>query len=290
MTAPAVAPGDMTSVRRPNSRAAPWRMDFLSVLMDSSRMGRAGAVVAVLAATTFLASCSTSVTQPTEALTTITTGTSIGVSAETTSTFVADAVPAVNAAADQGCVGEAGTLQARAADWYPDRTDGSLGLNGERSESAELEVFVSAATDAIAAVAPRFTLSDQFEYRRMSGGCATHRYAIYANADEQIIVSTWRVESAADPFSVPNESPFTEIDDSTMASRGAHLAIVLAVAPDGTTSRVSAYGARASDLVAGWPTTTGPLPSAEPPGLTPITADALVPVAHEMLTVVLSRR
>lgn len=38
------------------------------------------------------------------------------------------------------------------------------------------------------------------------------------------------------------------------------------------------------------PSTFAPDPSVEPPGLTPLTADALVPLAHELLTHVLGWR
>ena len=265
-------------------------MDFLGNLKQCVTMRHLAAALAFTTAATLLANCNSAETAPSaptqhaEATTTVT------VASQTSQAITLDSIPTVNAAADQGCLDEAGALHAHVTDWYPGGTGSPLALNGEQSTSTELDAFVSAATDALTAVAPGFVLTNHWENRRTVNGCVTHRYATYASGDDKIVVSAWRVESAADPFWVPNEAAFEAIDDSTLVSRGGHIATVLAVAPDGTTSRVSVYGARAQDLVSGWPSTAAPNPSTELPGHTPITADELVPFAHELLAEVLSQR
>ncbi len=201
-----------------------------------------------------------------------------------------DSIPIASVAADDGCLDEPGTLHASASSWYPASSGGALTLNGDRSASSALGGFRAAASIALQAVAPAFVASDALEYQRAGGGCTTHRYAFFANDDAEIVVSAWRVESAANPFWVPNEAEFVAVNDSTLVSRGSHIAVVLAVAPDGTTARVTAYGARAAALVAGWPSTTTSSPTALPPGLTTVTADELIPVANSMLTYVLDQR
>ena len=118
----------------------------------------------------------------------------------------------------------------------------------------------------------------------------THRYALFEAGEDEIVVSAWRVESAANPFWVANEQPFTVVDDETLASVGVHLSVVLVVAPDGTTARVSAYGAHARDLFAGWPTTVAPYPSAPAAQPAQYTTDQLTLVANAVLTYVLDSR
>lgn len=201
-----------------------------------------------------------------------------------------DSIPIASVAADDGCLDEPGTLHAAASSWYPASSGGALTLNGDRSTSAALDGFRAAASVALHDVAPAFVASDGLEYQRAGGGCTTHRYAVFANDDAEVVVSAWRVQSAANPFWVPNEAGFVAVNDSTLVSRGSHIAVVLAVAPDGTTARVTAYGARAAALVAGWPSTTTSSPTAPPPGLTSFTADELIPVANSMLTYVLDQR
>jgi hypothetical protein len=104
------------------------------------------------------------------------------------------------------------------------------------------------------------------------------------------VVSAWRLESAGDPFWVPNESGFVVLDRSTLVSGGAHIAVVLAVAADGTTVRVTAYGARATSMVAGWPTTTTSSPSVAKPGIASMTVEQLLPAARTTLSHLLGQR
>ena len=61
------------------------------------------------------------------------------------------------------------------------------------------------------------------------------------------------------------------------------MVVVLAVDPDGTAVRVTAYGDGAAELVAGWPTTTVAARSTVSAGPAPIPAAELVPVAHAVL-------
>jgi hypothetical protein len=241
------------------------------------------AIVGVVA----MASCDS-----TESQRAVTSGavTSAQVTPQATEGVVADSIPTVNESPDRGCLDEAGTLRARVSDWYPDAAGSPLELNGERAKSTALDAFGTAASDAVTAVAPEFALDDQSEYRRTQEGCATHRYAVFVNGEDKVVVSAWRVESAAASWWVPNEAEFEALDNETLVSRGEHIEVVLAVAADGTTSRVSAYGARAAELVAGWPSTVAPALSAPPPGPSPLGVDQLVFIADAMLVQVLDHR
>ena len=201
----------------------------------------------------------------------------------------ADVVPVSNLDPDRGCLDEAGKLNAHVTAWSPGPSGSPLRLDGERDTSAALDSFRAAAAAAVRDVAPEFTADDGFELARASG-CITHRYAAFTSGDDTIVVSAWRVESAADPFWIPNEIEFVALDDSTLVSSGDHIVVVLAVAPDGTTARVSAYGARAAAMTAGWPTTMAPSPSAPPPGLAAVPTEELVPVARSVLAYVLDQR
>ena len=209
-----------------------------------------------------------------------------GSSAEPTST---DAVPLSSRTPDRGCLDDPGTLRADATSWYPGSSGSPLSFDGESEESRALDGFRTAVAAAVRDAAPGFIADDGFELRAPSG-CVTHRYASFASGESSITVSAWRVESAADPYWIPNEGPFVALDDSTLVSSGDHIVVALAVAPDGTTARVTAYGARAAAMVAGWPTTTAPSPSDPPPGRVAVTSEELVPVARSVLAYVLDQR
>jgi hypothetical protein len=247
------------------------------------------ALVGLVAVAAIVSGCDSEMTQPGQATDTR----ALDVASATTDTFVSDSIPTVNAAADGGCLEEAGTLRARADEWYPGRTGSPAGgRGGVLTTSAEMDEFVSKAIGVIGEAAPGFTPTSEAEYRASLDGCAVARHVFLAEGDEQIIVSIWRLQSAADPFWIANEAPFTTFDDHTLASDGGHLSVVLAVAPDGTTCRLSAYGTGAADRVAGWPSTVAPHPNstAEPLGDAPLRADKLVPMAHEILVDVLDER
>lgn len=121
-------------------------------------------------------------------------------------------IPVVNRAADSGCLDDRGNLRAAVRGWYPGPTGSALGLNGERRDSAALRRFQRAAAEAVAEVAPSFDIDGRSELQATSGGCVTHRYASFASGADQIVVSAWRVESAADPYWVPNEKRFRAVD------------------------------------------------------------------------------
>jgi hypothetical protein len=214
-------------------------------------------------------------------------GTAAARSAETS------VAPAGPLRADRGCLDEPGTLDATAEDWYPGDSDGWLSPNSGTQfnvEGAALAAFQQAATQAIATVATGVALDDGLEVYDPQQRCVTHRHARFTDGDADIVVSAWRVLSDANPFWVPNEAPFESVDESTLLSRGEHIAVVLVVAADGTTARVSAYGAGAADSVSGWPTTTPPPPSAPPPGLVGRTVEDLIPAADDVLAFVLDQR
>jgi hypothetical protein len=153
-----------------------------------------------------------------------------------------------------------------------------------------LDRFVRRASRAIHRSAPGFVLDDRSQLKRSRRGCVTHRYATFTSGEKRLVVTAWRVNSAADPYWVPNERRFVRLDDSTLVSRGRHITVVLAVARDGTTARVTAYGAGAADMLSGWPTTTAAPPPTTEPGLAEATADDLIPAARSVLAFVLDER
>lgn len=200
-----------------------------------------------------------------------------------------DIVPSSNLAPDRGCLDAPGTLRALVTAWYPGSSGSPLSLNGNRDTTSLPDSFLAAAASAVRDVAPGYTAGDGVELSR-ADGCITHRFATFTNGDDTLVVSAWRVESEADPFWIPNENPFVALDDSTLVSPGDHISSVLSVAPDGTTARVTAYGARAQAMAAGWPTTMVPSPSEPPPGLAAATTEELLPVARSVLAYVLDQR
>jgi hypothetical protein len=208
----------------------------------------------------------------------------------TTSTFVVDSIPTSDHSADSGCLDTAGTLHAHAIDWYPTSGGTALGLSGTDTTSSRLTRFAAAATKAVRAVAPAFTVTSTRELSAGPTGCVTHRYAMFGHGTVQITVSSWRVVAKSDATGMANDAPFKATNDSTVESPGHTISVVLAVAPDGTTSRVSAYGAEEYGRIAGWPTTTAPDPGAPEPGPSPFTVDQLLPIANEMLVHVLAQR
>jgi hypothetical protein len=208
----------------------------------------------------------------------------------TTSTFVVDSIPTSDRSADDGCLDTAGALHAHAIDWYPASGGAPLGLAGTETTSSQLTAFAAAATKAVRAVAPTFTLTSKREFSAGTKGCVTHRYAVFGHGTEQITVSSWRVVAKSDATWMANDAPFEPTNGSTLESPGDTISVVLVVAPDGTTSRVSAYGAGAYERTIGWPTTAAPARGAAEPGPSPFTVDQLVPIANEMLVHVLAQR
>ena len=203
---------------------------------------------------------------------------------------VPDSVPTIEGASDIGCLDQPGSLSADADAWYPADSSGWVHLAGEHSVGPKLDEFEDAAGLLVARIAPGFTATDRIEFRSQTDGCVTHRYLTFERGQDSLVVAAWRVVAAADPFWVPNEAPFVAIEEGTLVSDGEHLDVVLAVAPDGTTARVTAYGSGARALVAGWPTTIAPQPSTPEPGTSPIEVAELAPLARDILAVVVEAR
>lgn len=203
---------------------------------------------------------------------------------------IADSIPIVNGAPDRGCVDVAGTLHAPAAAWYPNTGSSAPMLNGDRAVPSGIDAFQRTVTDVANRVAPQFTVTERFDFQRPGGGCVTHHYAVLKAGDDELLITTWRMESAGNPNWIANESSFATLDESTLVSRGSHVEVVLSVAQDGTTVRVTSYGSHAIDMVAGWPTTTAPRPSTPPPGPAALTIDQLLDIARPVLSAVLGSR
>ena len=210
--------------------------------------------------------------------------------AEDPSATAPDTIPVLNGAPDRGCVDVAGTLHAPASAWFTDSAGSAPLLNGDPVESSADDAFQRAVTDVAGRVAPQFEITERFDLQRPEAGCVTHHYAKLTDGDDELVVTTWRMESAGNPNWIANESSFATLDDSTLVASGSHIEVVLSVAPDGTTVRVTSYGAHAVELVAGWPTTTAPRPDAPPPGHAQLTVDELLDIARPVLAAQLDSR
>jgi len=205
----------------------------------------------------------------------------------------ADSVPDQQSAADTGCVDEAGSLHATAGAWYPKSARGVLTLTGQdvTSPSAgDTDAFRNLAEQAVISRVAGATIGDERQLDASGTGCTTHRWVDFDVGDAQVVVSEWRVVHAAEAYWVANDTGFSAIDDSTLVSGGDSVRVALVVAPDGTTIRVSAYGARAKDRFSGWPTTTAPSPGASPPGPAPTDTNTLIAIGRDVLAGVLVRR
>jgi len=185
--------------------------------------------------------------------------------AESSTPILADDVPIVNGPVDTGCVDEVGVLSATTAAWYPDGSVGALALSGEPVESDTGRAFVGSVRSAMLSLGDRgAVVGAGRDLAAVPGGCPTHHEVSMALGDGQVVVTAWRLMGAAGLFSwLPSEGAFALDGPSTLLSTGPHVTVVLEVAPDGTTVRVSAYGAHSRDAMAGWPTTT-PAPADAP--------------------------
>ena len=161
-------------------------------------------------------------------------------------------VPVANTQANIGCIDEAGTVAASLDEWYSNEADGSLVLTGEISSSIGLGAFSSAATKAVVANIGSFATSAVRDLAPTQTACVTMRYAGFELQDGTAVeVMAWRVVARASPMWVPNEAAFVPFDETTLASDGEHVKHALAMAPDGSTVLVSAFGAGARQLLAG---------------------------------------
>jgi hypothetical protein len=205
-----------------------------------------------------------------------------------------DSVPDQQSAADTGCVDEAGSLHATAGAWYPKSARGVLTLTGQdvTSPSAgDTKAFRDLAEHAVTSRVAGATLGDQLQLDASGTGCTTHRWVDFDVDDAQVVVTEWRVVHVADAsYGVANETGFSAIDDTTLVAAGDSVRVALVVAPDGTTVRVSAYGARAKDRYSGWPTTRAPSPGAVPPGPAPTDTKTLTEIGKDVLAGILVRR
>jgi hypothetical protein len=191
--------------------------------------------------------------------------------------------------ASLGCVDDPGTLRAPASAWYHSGAAGVLALTGEFVTSKDLVHFAKKADDFVQEHTDSFVAESASELAETVDSCPNYRSVQFDRDDgTSIIVAAWRVEGAVDPAGVPNDAPFVVRDDATLVSDGAHIRVVLVVAPDGTTVRVSAYGKGAVQVVSGWPSTTAstaPIVQGDPPA----SIDDIVAIGRAMLSETLRR-
>lgn len=216
-----------------------------------------------------------------------------GAVADDTVDELADVVADADSAADTGCVDEAGELAATAAAWYPEAAQGILQQGGDDVQAPSAEhgaAFAELADAAVSSTLPDAVAGDLSELDASGTGCTTHRRVIFEVGRAQVAVVEFRSVHAASPRWIANETGFEATDDGTMVSAGTSLRVALAVAPDGTTVRVTAFGPGALDQYTGWPTTFPQEPDAPASGPAPADSEMIVAIAHEVLAGVLADR
>lgn len=181
--------------------------------------------------------------------------------------------------ANAACLDTAATDTGTAAQWYATDAVGTLTITGDIVASSELGSFTKVATDAFVATFGSFASSAVREMAPSTTSCGTLRLTAFTLDDgSEVHVMQWRLVAAAATTGLPQEAPFTSVDDRTLVSTGEHAVTVLSVAPDGTTVMVAAYGAGARVA----------LTSDDPPadvvlGAAPATAEQLRSIAETVL-------
>ncbi len=270
------------------------RLSGVGMLCHAGLVSRSRLAVLALIVMSSAAACESSPAQPsaaTAAAGTSTSPASIDASAARMSDTDGTVPTDRRFVADRGCLDKPGRLRATVNSWYPRRSRGTLGHGGSRRRPGpRLDAFQRVAAQAVTRAAPRFKAATELQTGYPRPRCVTHRDAWFRSGGDDLQVAAWRMRSAASPFWLPNEALFESIDDSTLESQGDHIVVVVAVAPDGTTVAVTAYGRRAAERAAGWPTTQPTRPSSPESGPATLPADDLVPVARRVLAFVLAQR
>ena len=199
-------------------------------------------------------------------------------------------VPTANTPTDIGCIDDPGTVNAAAKYWYSYDADGALNLDGEISASTRLGDFAKTGLSSIAANIGSYATSAIRDVAPDTSFCPTDRivYVTFADGTE-LTITAWRSIAAASPQWIPSEVKFTAIDDRTFVSSGPHVVSVLAVAPDGTSVAVTAYGTNARKVFA---KASGPVIEttiAPSLGTVLLTATQLAPIAAAMLAFSVAR-
>lgn len=158
----------------------------------------------------------------------------------------ASPVPTVVGAASFGCVDEAGTVSATAAQWYPAGGGGEFDTGNQPADNYNT-AFLDAVEEAMVAALPGTGVrsGDAGAESMTYGGCASNRWVdMYDATSHYYFVAVWRPETRVDLS--------RHLDGSTFSTKGDRLLlgsstqwpgrIVLAVAPDGTTARIWAPG------------------------------------------------
>ena len=201
----------------------------------------------------------------------------------------ASAVPTVPIAltpVDIECLDRPGTANAAIDEWYPADAAGAIALDAEITmSSVALSRLADLVLDAAAQQFGGYSTSAIRDLSPDPAYCTTHHYVeVRLDDGSELVVYAWRSAAAAAPRTLPNEAEFVVADGTnTMVSSGPHLVSVLAVAPDGTSVLVSAFGVGARQgLTAGGQFITVPL-DPESWGQAPATTGQLTPLATDAL-------
>lgn len=200
-------------------------------------------------------------------------------------------VPVADTPVDIDCVDTPGTVTAAAADWYREDAAGAVAFQSEiTSSTPQLSVL---ADEVLGAAADIFGSYETSRIRDMSPDmeyCVTLHYVQVTLKDgSDLVARVWRSVAAAAPRSLPNEGEFVAHGDHLFVSSGPHLVSVLAVAPDGTSVLISAYGKGALHAFTIQPDLVDVTIDAADLGAAPATADQLVPLAEAALTAMTTR-
>lgn len=200
-------------------------------------------------------------------------------------------VPVADTPVDIDCVDVPGTITASAAEWYPDDAAGAVGFKSEiTSSTPQLSVLAEKLLDGAATLFGSYSTSKIRDMSPDMQYCVTLHYVqVTLDDGSDLVARVWRSVAAAAPHTLPNEGEFVAQGDHLFVSSGPHLVSVLAVAPDGTSVLVSAYGKGALDAFTIQPELVSVTIDAADLGSAPATAEQLVPLADDILVAMTTR-
>ena len=200
-------------------------------------------------------------------------------------------VPVADTPVDIECVDTPGTVTAKASEWYRDDAAGVVAFRSEISSSTpQLSVLADKLLDGAADIFGGYATSRIRDMSPTMDYCVTLHYVqVTLDDGSDLVARVWRSVAAAAPRSLPNEGEFVAQGDHLFVSSGQHLVSVLAVAPDGTSVLISAYGTGALDAFTLQPQLVDVTINAADLGNAPATADQLIPLAEQVLQAMTTR-
>lgn len=215
-----------------------------------------------------------------------------GCSSSESSTPTGPIVSGTLAGPDNNCLDDPGTVSGTLREWYSDIYNGMLSFDApwQQTVSDRGDAIEQVIDQAVIDLLPGFEAIGIGERIDTDGTCVTVRGITYDRADgARVVVTIWRPGRLGERLGVPMVAPPTDVDDSSLAVESAHFTTALAVADDGTSVLLIAYGAFQQTRMQGWPTTMMAPTNMPAPGPTPATADQAVAIAAAVLAAALDR-